>query len=139
LNILLVYDTKRGSTKQICEWIAEFINDKVDIKKVCEVDDLEKYDLIIIGSPIYIERPLSSVTNFLKSNRETLRRKKIVLFVVGLATFKFTASRYLKIMKNALGFEPIIAWMLPGRWGFIDHMDRNKVEAFVKEIMKHLK
>ncbi|MGQ4894421.1 MAG: flavodoxin domain-containing protein [Candidatus Njordarchaeia archaeon] len=138
MKILIVYDTKHGSTEQICKWIAEFINNKVDIRRTGEADNLEKYDLIIVGSPIYMERPLSSVTKFLKSHRDVLQRKKVVLFVVGLATFKFTASRYLRIMKNALGFEPIMVGMLPGKWRFINHMDRTKVENFVKEIMKRI-
>jgi len=136
MKTLIVYDSKRGSTEQICKWIAELLSNDVDIKRVSEVIGLEKYDLIVVGSPIYMDKPLNSVIKFLRDNKDKLKEKNVVLFAVGLATFKFTAPRYLKKMRKALGFQPLLEEMLPGKWGLINRMNRRKVEDFVEKIKK---
>ena len=59
VRVLIVYDTRYGSTKTIAP-----------------------FDFIVIGSPIYEEHPLPSVMNFLAENRDHLKEKDVALFVV---------------------------------------------------------
>jgi menaquinone-dependent protoporphyrinogen IX oxidase len=56
------------------------MNIDVDIKNIREVKSLD-YDLIIIGSPIFIGKPMKSVEDFIVTNYENLRNKKIAIFV----------------------------------------------------------
>jgi menaquinone-dependent protoporphyrinogen IX oxidase len=63
-RVIIVYDTRYGSTKTVARWIAEGIASEghVDmaIQNVAEADP-RGFDFIVIGSPIYEEHPLPSV------------------------------------------------------------------------------
>jgi flavodoxin len=81
-RILIVFDTKGGSTREIIQWIREGAASKgahVDVRTPDTVTSLD-YDLVIVGPPIYNDRPMSSVREFLK--RGDMRDKKVALFVV---------------------------------------------------------
>ncbi len=60
MKACIIYDTIRGSTLYFAKWIKDELEKsgiETDVKKVNEVDSFN-YDLFIIGSPIYWERPL---------------------------------------------------------------------------------
>jgi len=81
-RILIVFDTRGGSTREIIQWIKEGANKKgahVDVRAPDGVTSLD-YDLIAIGTPIYNDIPMKSVRDFLR--RGDLNNKKIALFVV---------------------------------------------------------
>lgn len=81
-RILVVYDTKGGSTREIIGWIAEGAASqgaKVETRDVNHVESID-YDIIAVGTPIYNEKPMKSIIDFLRSER--LRAKAIALFVV---------------------------------------------------------
>ncbi|MFZ0925447.1 MAG: flavodoxin domain-containing protein [Halobacteriota archaeon] len=84
-RVLIIYDTRYGSTKTIARWIAEGAASKghvdVAVQNVAEADP-RGFDLIVIGSPIYEEHPLPSVLNFLAANSDHLNDKDVALFVV---------------------------------------------------------
>ncbi|MGB9370331.1 MAG: flavodoxin domain-containing protein [Halobacteriota archaeon] len=84
-RVLIIYDTRYGSTKTIARWIAEGAASighvDVVVQNVAEADP-RGFDLIVIGSPIYEEHPLPSVVNFLAANRDRLNGKDLALFVV---------------------------------------------------------
>jgi len=84
-RVLIIYDTRYGSTKTIAEWIAEGAASigqvAVAVQNVAEADPRD-FDFIVIGSPIYEEHPLPSVVNFLAANRDHLNDKDVALFVV---------------------------------------------------------
>ena len=81
MKTLIAYDTRYGTTTQIARWLCEGIATDCDIANVKDVASLE-YDLIIIGSPIYTDEPLSSVTHFLHDHRDALSHKNVALFFV---------------------------------------------------------
>ncbi len=57
-RVLIIYDTRYGSTKTIAEWIAEGAASighvAVAVQNVAEADPRD-FDFIVIGSPIYEE------------------------------------------------------------------------------------
>ena len=81
MRVLIAYDTKYGTTKTIAQWVAEGIGVDCDIKNVSEIESCD-YDLIVIGSPIYTDEPLKSVSTFLKDKCDELKEKKVALFIV---------------------------------------------------------
>ncbi|BAI61187.1 conserved hypothetical protein [Methanocella paludicola SANAE] len=84
-RILIVYDTKGGTTWEIVQWIREGAAAKgarVDVKSPNAVTSLD-YDLIVVGSPIYNDRPMRSIRNFLEG--KGLHNKKVAIFVVCFA------------------------------------------------------
>ncbi len=68
---IIIYTTEYGSTKQYAKWVAEKI--KLPIYEFKKMPDLAKFDLIIIGAPIYAGKPIR--TEFLND-----LDKKMVLF-----------------------------------------------------------
>lgn len=103
-RILIVYDTKGGTTWEIIGWIREGAVAQgavVDVKNAREVDKLD-YDLIVTGSPIYGEQPMDSIVAFL--SRDDLKDKQIALFVVCFAGVfglrNFMVRRYLDEMRS---------------------------------------
>ena len=87
IRILVAYDTKYGSTERVAQWIAEGITESetsettVDVKNISQIVDVH-YDCVVIGSPIYEEEPLNSVTTFLEAHRASLKHVNVALFVV---------------------------------------------------------
>ena len=103
-RILLVYDTIGGTTGEIIGWIKEGAESQgatMEIKVANTVRSLD-YDLIVVGTPIYNERPMKSVRDFLR--REDMRDRRIALFVVCFAGVfgmrNFMVRRYLEELKR---------------------------------------
>ena len=103
-RILIVFDTKGGSTKEIIQWIREGAASKgaqVDIQSPGAVTSLD-YDLIVVGTPIYDDRPMLSVQHFLEAGK--LHNKKLALFVVCFAGIfgmrNFMVRRYLEELRG---------------------------------------
>ena len=81
MHVLVVYDTVYGSTAQIAGWIAErlegFEDTAVAVSRVSENPDLEDYDAVIIGSPIYRnDQILESIKDFVTENKEAMAEKR---------------------------------------------------------------
>jgi flavodoxin len=84
-RILIVFDSKGGSAKEIIQWIREGAVAKgahVDVMSPGSVTSLD-YDLIVVGSPIYNEKPMRSVRRFLECRG--LDNKRLAMFVVCFA------------------------------------------------------
>jgi len=108
MRICIIYDTKRGSTTFFANWLRETFQEagiSADVKKAAELENFD-YDLFIVGSPIYYEKPLKSIVNFLSANEEILQTKKLAVFVVcmaqlfGKTTKKYIKNRYLKSLEK---------------------------------------
>ncbi|MCD1293407.1 hypothetical protein CUJ83_00140 [Methanocella sp. CWC-04] len=104
-RILIVYDTRGGTTNEVVGWImdgAMSAGAYVEARTPKNVDTLD-YDLIVIGSPIYNEEPMGSISDFMA--QENLRGKKIALFVVCFAGVfgmrNFMVRKYLDELKGS--------------------------------------
>ena len=100
MKVCIAYDTRRGSTTVIVNWMKEALKSKktfnIDVKRAYEIDTLD-YDMFIVGSPIYWEKPLGSVVNFLATNEETLKNKMVAVFIVCMAqVFGGLTTHYIK-------------------------------------------
>jgi menaquinone-dependent protoporphyrinogen oxidase len=100
-RILIVYDTKGGTTREIIGWIRDGAVSRgaaVDIADAARAGSVSlNYDLIVAGSPIYGDHPMASVLGFL--GRDDLRGHSLALFVVCYAGVfgmrNFMVRRYL--------------------------------------------
>ena len=100
-RILIVYDTKGGTTREIIGWIRDGAVSRgasVDVLEATHADAVPlNYDLIVAGSPIYGDHPMASVLRFL--GRDDLRGHSLALFVVCYAGVfgmrNFMVRRYL--------------------------------------------
>jgi hypothetical protein len=66
-NVLVAYASAHGSTKGVAERIAARLGlagARVDVRSVDEVDDLEAYDTVVLGSSVYGQRWIPTATQF---------------------------------------------------------------------------
>ncbi len=84
MKTLIVYGTKHGTTKKIVDILKAKIQGDVkiyDAKKVFE-GDINDYDVIIIGSSVYIGKISKELKSFVESNLKSILTKKIGVFLV---------------------------------------------------------
>ncbi len=116
LKALIVYASKTGATEDVARTMAKRIGKDCALydcrKKVftpvrplmneAAADlDLQAYDLVIIGTPMYMGKPIKEVARFCAEQEKVLACKKLAFFTLGIGTAQ-AAKDYL--------------WMsLPGR------------------------
>jgi hypothetical protein len=105
-RILIVYDTKGGTTREIIGWIRDEAVSRgatVDVLEASRAGSASlNYDLIVAGSPIYSDHPMPSVLGFL--GRDDLHGHSLALFVVCYAGVfgmrNFMVRRYLDELQH---------------------------------------
>lgn len=86
VTVLVAYATKQGSTAEVAEAVRETIKEQgmtVDLLRAEDVSDLDRYDAVVMGIPLYMGRPLKSGRRFLSSHRAALGKLPLALFVLG--------------------------------------------------------
>lgn len=82
-NIIVVYQSKYGSTKKYAEWLAEELSCDLIEKKNISIEKLLEYDTIIYGGGLYAGG-ISGI-NLITKNFDKLSNKNLILFTCGLA------------------------------------------------------
>jgi menaquinone-dependent protoporphyrinogen oxidase len=82
MSVLVAFATKYGTTRRIAEQIAS----EVPGGKAVEIGgdrnpDPARYDLAVVGGPVYAGKILSAVPSFCEANRDALSRVPVALFV----------------------------------------------------------
>jgi menaquinone-dependent protoporphyrinogen oxidase len=84
MKTLLIYQSKNGATREIANRIAALLGETVvhDLKD--GAPSLDRYDCVIIGSPLYGGMVLKEVKSFVEQHTDELYGKKLALFLSGL-------------------------------------------------------
>lgn len=86
-RVLVAYATGHGSTRGVAERIATRLAEagaQVDARPVDDVDDLEGYNAVVLGSGVYNQSWIPSATGFLRANSAALAARPVWLFSVGM-------------------------------------------------------
>ena len=92
---IVLYATKYGSTQEIAEALATKLDFK--IKNVMTIEDdseLDLYDIIILGTPIYFDDIYEDMKQFINSFFIKLGGKKLITFAVFGATKGYLDTEY---------------------------------------------
>jgi menaquinone-dependent protoporphyrinogen IX oxidase len=139
---ILYYDSKYGSTLQISQWIVEEIKSStVTIERIsgdcCRAGSAAFY---ILGTPIYIGKPMQSMIDFLSENKKILSNKNIFLFITSWAQstkYYEECESFLDLIKFLLApLSPISICSLPGKL-YLDRVssqDRKTMERILRRI-----
>lgn len=127
MKILIVYDSKHGTTEKICRWIKEGVGDAT-LLRVNNVLTLD-YDLIIVGSPIYFGKPLKSVLRFLADKMAQLKDKRVTPFVVCIRNGKKYLEKLKRYLPNSENGK-----IFGGKFLFIDKLNKEDCIEFGKAI-----
>lgn len=105
-RILVAYASKHGSTEEVARTIGAVVGDAghdVDIRDAADVTDVEPYDAVILGAPLYTGRWHAAARTFLRRQRAALEGRPLAVFALGpltLAEQQVADSR--KQLLNAL-------------------------------------
>ncbi|HMI81571.1 MAG TPA: flavodoxin domain-containing protein [Solirubrobacterales bacterium] len=86
MTVLVAYASKRGSTAEIAETVAATLRREglsVCLERVEDVESLEPYDAVVVGSAVYMKRWRGDARNFLKKHRKALRQLPFWVFSSG--------------------------------------------------------
>jgi menaquinone-dependent protoporphyrinogen oxidase len=85
-SVLVAYATRHGSTQEVAETIAATLREyglQVDIQPMQEVQTLDQYNAIVLGTPIYMCIFHRDATHFLEQHRSVLTTRPVAIFALG--------------------------------------------------------
>ena len=86
MTVLVAYATKHGSSREIAEAIGGRLRERgldAEVRQVGEVDGVEMYEALVIGSAVYLGSWRKEALAFLDRHAETLHRVPTWLFSSG--------------------------------------------------------
>jgi len=96
MKSLVVYYSKSGNTEKVARAIAKGL--EAELKRIEEVEDVYRYELICIGTPVHALAPAEPVKKFLKELPDLFGRKGAGFCTMHAAGDK----RTLRIIKEKL-------------------------------------
>lgn len=86
MNVIVVYASRYGSTKEIAEFIAERLREhgmQTEVRSVGAAPDPGDYDAVVIGSAVYMEHWMKEAVEFVRRDRTVLAGRPVWLFSSG--------------------------------------------------------
>jgi menaquinone-dependent protoporphyrinogen oxidase len=86
MTVLVAHASKRGSTAEIAETVAATLRREglgVCLERAEDVQSLEPYDAVVLGSAVYMKRWRGDARHFLKKHRKTLKQTPFWAFSSG--------------------------------------------------------
>ena len=83
---MVAYASKRGSTAEIAETVAATLRREglgVCLEKAEDVQSLDGFDAVVLGSAVYMKRWRGDARHFVKKHRKALRQKPFWVFSSG--------------------------------------------------------
>lgn len=137
MKTLVIYDTKYGSTKEIAQAIGAGLEGQVSWVK--EIREVNNYDLVVLGCPIYAGRLLPGMIDFLEREKENLVKGRLAVFIVCGDTGSVQVQgqetggkAYLGEIANFLGGDILATEAFLGRMkkAEVDEEDQKLLEEF---------
>ena len=124
MNILIVYTSKYGTTEKAVQLLEKKLkgNTQTLNLKRGRMPEIEKYDFIIIGGPIYMGRPEKKLQEFCEVYASKLKEKKIGLFLC----CGHVGEKAQQQMEKAFTSELLQHAKVPGAFGGEIHQDELK-------------
>lgn len=86
-SVLVTYATRYGSTEEVARVVAGILRKNglnVDVQPVKKVRDLQQYDAVVLGAPLYIGHLHKDAQHFLEQYTQLFEGKKLRLVVFTL-------------------------------------------------------
>lgn len=139
MRTAIIYASKTGTTRDCANLLKDKLSSDVQLidLKTVENPNVADYDKIIVGSAIYMGRPLKEVVNFCMKNKEILLHKHISFFFCGLETderIKADASNYIavELMERASIIDYFGGELHHDKVNFIDKFIMKQMEKTLK-------
>ena len=133
MSTLIAYATKHGFTKQCVELLAEQLSESLDIVDLNHNQpNLSKYEKVIVGGSVYAGGIRKPVAQFINNNLETLKDKKLGLFICGAAHDDDVKKEIADNFPEALRVNALIMDTFGGQF------DLDKMNFFERAIIKKI-
>lgn len=129
MKTLIIYASKTGTTEKCAKELNNKLKDSEMVNILNYNKDINKYDLIIVGTPIRMGKIDKRIKRFLNSNIEILKLKKVAYFIC--CGFNENSKKYYEqnipniLLDNAIIYDT-----------FGGEMDIQKQKGFDKFITK---
>jgi len=140
LRVCIVFDSKRGATRQIVQWMVEALEELEGIEVVArgpEVVEPLDHDLLVIGSPIYFERPMKSMSEFVAAHASLMNSQHVAVFILGWAKSvyrraeKHIEKSYFGPLVQSFSDELVSKHMFRGWVRKRDHAQENESKEWI--------
>lgn len=129
---LIIYDTKYGSTGNVAELMAKVLGPATMIRPSEFDESHSNARNVVIGSPVYGEKIMPGIAEFVKEHGAWLSDRRVALFTVSISP----KEEYVNQMKSLLG--DCVVWqqcfggvMDPADW---DNEDSSAMERFAVKV-----
>ena len=151
LRALVIYDSSHesGATATVAECVARALNDAGIFTKVCKIGNAcpepVGYDLVVVGSPVYYERLMPSVIDYV-DRHGGLEGMRVAIFITCLAASRripglfreAVTRRYIgQILKHVRG-EVIAVRAFKGWLRWPDQLTLEECGEWGEELVKAL-
>jgi menaquinone-dependent protoporphyrinogen oxidase len=87
MKTLIAYVSKYGTTRECATRLQELLGPDAGLADLNEAPktDVSGYDLVVIGSPVYMGKIQKGARNFCKKNCARLLEKRVAFFVCGFS------------------------------------------------------
>jgi menaquinone-dependent protoporphyrinogen oxidase len=89
VKLLVAYGSKHGSTREVAEAIAERLRKdecEVELRCAADIEDLTRYDGVVLGGALYFGRWHQDATQFLAKHRRELSEQPLAVYAMGPQT-----------------------------------------------------
>lgn len=141
MRVLVAYATKAGSTAEVAAEIGRVIGSRggytVDVRPVEQLEGIDGYDAVIVGSGIRAGRWLPEAMRFVETYQDALRRAPVALFAVCLTMREDTEESRSEV---AAYLDPVRELVQPVDVGlFAGAMDYSSLPFILRLLMKAMK
>jgi menaquinone-dependent protoporphyrinogen oxidase len=139
-KVLIIYSSQFGTTAEIAGFIGEVLcqsSATVETKWVNDVEDLNNYDAVIIGSPIQYDRWMLVANEFVRANQIILSKLPVAYFFTCLELSQQTEKTKRKAMSYSdklYALTPRVQPVSVGRFAGV--LDYSKMSFFFRLIAK---
>lgn len=140
-SVLVAYATKSGSTAEVAEAVADALRKgghQVDLQPAGKVRNLEGYDAVVLGAPLYMFHWHKDARRFLTRFRKTLESMKIAVFALGPsfngdeAEFKGAREQLDKDLADYAWLKPAAIEVFGGK--FVPEESKMPFKMFMKDV-----
>jgi flavodoxin len=149
MNVLVIYYSKFGNTKQVAETIAEVLQSAGSVRVMSldqvTVQDLSNIDLLVAGSPTHVSKLPEDFRSILKSlPKRVLKRVPAAAFDTSYKMnwfiSLFTAAKPLNSKLRRLGGKPIVppkTFLVVDKQGPLYEGEIENAKNWAKEILAY--
>ena len=125
-QVLITYASKYGSVEAVARYVAALLRDEgatCDVVAARDAVDLEGYDLVVLGTGLYMGRPHRDARRFLHNHHAALAHQPFAVFALGpLSNEPEEKEKVRPQLEHALDHYPELAPAVIAIFGgVIDH------------------